>query len=105
MTASVNLDPATGIANAGGYVGDGVAASNLAARTLTDLLLDRKSALAELPWVGHQSPRWEPEPLGWIGVRAGTAINASADAIETRTARHARLHDAALRILGANFDY
>jgi hypothetical protein len=100
MTASVNLDPATGIANAGSYVGDGVAASNL-----TNLLLDRKSALVELPWVGHQSPRWEPEPLRWIGVRTGTAINASADATENRTGRHARLHDVALRILGANLDY
>jgi glycine/D-amino acid oxidase-like deaminating enzyme len=105
MMASVNLDPATGIAGAGGYVGDGVAASNLAARTLADLLLDRKSALVELPWVGHQSPRWEPEPLRWIGVRAGTAINASADATENRTGRQARLHDVALRLLGANLDY
>jgi len=105
MTASVNLDPATGIANAGGYVGDGVAASNLAARTLSDLLLDRKSALTELPWVGHRSPRWEPEPLRWIGVRAGTAINASADATESRTGRRARLHDVALRWLGANLEY
>ena len=53
MMASVNFDEATGIAIAGGYVGDGVAASNLAGRTLRDLLLDRKSALVELPWVAH----------------------------------------------------
>jgi len=105
MIASVNLDPATGIASAGGYVGDGVAASNLAARTLSDLLLDRKSALVELPWVGHQSPRWEPEPLRWLGVRMGTAINASADTIENRTGRRARLHERALRLLGAHLEY
>jgi len=105
MIASVNLDPATGIASAGGYVGDGVAASNLAARTLTDLLLDRKSALVELPWVGHRSPNWEPEPLRWLGVRAGTAINASADVIERRLGRRARLHETALRLLGANLEY
>jgi len=105
MTASINLDPATGIASAGGYVGDGVAASNLAARTLSDLLSDRKSALVELPWVGHQSPHWEPEPLRWLGVRAGTAINASADAIENRTGRRARLHERALQMLGAHLEY
>ncbi len=32
-------------------------------------------------------------------------ISVAADAIETRTVRHAQLHDVALRILGANFDY
>lgn len=105
MTASVNLDPATGIASAGGYVGDGVAASNLAARTLSDLVLDRKTALVELPWVGHQSPRWEPEPLRWLGVRAGSAISASADAIENRTGRRAMFHETLLRKLGAHFEY
>ena len=36
---AVGLDPATGIAWAGGYVGEGVAAANLAGRTLRDLLL------------------------------------------------------------------
>ena len=36
--ASVGLDPATGLAWAGGYVGDGVATSNLAGRTLADLI-------------------------------------------------------------------
>ncbi len=105
MAASVNFDPTTGIASAGGYVGDGVAASNLAARTLSDLLLDRKSALVELPWVGHQSPLWESEPLRWLGVRAGTAINASADAIETRTGRRARRHEFLLKKLGAHLEY
>ena len=37
--ASVGLDPATGLAWAGGYVGDGVATTNLAGRTLRDLVL------------------------------------------------------------------
>jgi glycine/D-amino acid oxidase-like deaminating enzyme len=105
MKASVNFDERTGIASAGGYVGDGVAASNLAGRTLTDLLLDRKTHLVELPWVGHRSPRWEPEPLRWIGVRLGAMLNASADRIEERTGRRARGHDALLNALGANFGY
>src|SRR5262249_8470831 len=56
---SVGLDLVTGIAWAGGYVGQGVAASNLAGRTLADLLLSRESELVRLPWVGYRSRTWE----------------------------------------------
>jgi glycine/D-amino acid oxidase-like deaminating enzyme len=69
-SAGVDFDQATGMGWAGGYVGHGVTATNLAARTLADLVLDRTSPLTELPWVGHQSPTWEPEPLRWLGVRS-----------------------------------
>jgi glycine/D-amino acid oxidase-like deaminating enzyme len=55
----------------GGYVGDGVAAANLAGRTLADLILKRDTPRTTLPWVGHTSRRWEPEPLRWLGVNAG----------------------------------
>ena len=67
--ATVTLDRATGLGWAGGYVGHGVTATNLAGRTLADLVLDQKTPLTELPWVGHQSRQWEPEPLRWLGVR------------------------------------
>jgi glycine/D-amino acid oxidase-like deaminating enzyme len=56
---------------AGGYVGDGVATSNLAGRTLAALILGRGGPLTGLPWVGHPSRRWEPEPLRWLLVNAG----------------------------------
>ena len=69
--ASVGLDRATGLGWAGGYVGDGVATANLAGRTLTDLVTGTASDLTRLPWVGHRSPRWEPEPLRWLGINAG----------------------------------
>ena len=105
MMASVNFDEATGIATAGGYVGDGVAASNLAGRTLRDLLLDRKSTLVELPWVGHRSPRWEPEPVRWAGVRTGMALNSYADATEKRTGRSARFAERVLGMMGADYGY
>ena len=82
--ASVRFDPETGLASAGGYVGDGVASTNLAGRTLADLLLGRTSELTRLPWVGHTSPRWEPEPLRWLGVNAGLRVAAAADATEAR---------------------
>ncbi|GAB4049513.1 NAD(P)/FAD-dependent oxidoreductase [Catellatospora paridis] len=65
---SVGLDRTTGLAWAGGYVGDGVAATNLAGRTLADLITGADSPLTALPWVNHRSPRWEPEPLRWLGI-------------------------------------
>jgi len=76
---AVGLDRASGLAWAGGYVGDGVATTNLAGRTLTDLILGRDSALTRLPWVGHRSRRWEPEPLRWLGVRGALALPAAID--------------------------
>ena len=51
---SVDADPATGLAWAGGYVGEGVAAANLAGRTLRDLLRGERSELTALPWVGRK---------------------------------------------------
>ncbi|HET9656102.1 MAG TPA: FAD-binding oxidoreductase [Kineosporiaceae bacterium] len=83
--ASVGLDPATGLAWAGGYVGDGVGTSNLAGRTLADLLLGRDTELTRLPWVGHCSPRWEAEPWRWLGVNAGLRAMSAADGEERLT--------------------
>jgi glycine/D-amino acid oxidase-like deaminating enzyme len=75
-----------GVAWAGGYVGDGVAAANLAGRTLADLILDRDSDLTRLPWVNHRSRRWEPEPARWLGINAGLRATALMDAIDRRRA-------------------
>ena len=68
-SAGISFDPATGLGDAGGYVGHGVTATNLAGRTLAELVLKRSTALTALPWVNHTSRRWEPEPLRWLGVR------------------------------------
>lgn len=85
--ASVGLDPSTGIGWAGGYVGDGVATSNLAGRTLADLVLGQDTPLTHLPWVGHRSPAWEPEPLRWTGINLGLRVATAADAEERATGR------------------
>jgi glycine/D-amino acid oxidase-like deaminating enzyme len=98
---SVSWDPATRTGSAGGYVGDGVAASNLAGRTLADLVLGRDTALTALPWVNHRSPRWEPEPLRWLGVNAGLRLAQLADREEESTGRPARL-GAVLSLLTAH---
>lgn len=98
--ASVGLDRTTGLAWAGGYVGDGVSTTNLAGRTLADLVLDRDTDLTALPWVGHRSPRWEPEPLRWLGVSASLAAMTTADGVELRTGRPARRAELFNRLLG-----
>jgi glycine/D-amino acid oxidase-like deaminating enzyme len=78
----VAYDRRTGIASAGGYVGDGLAAANLAGRTLADLICGRDTEITRLPWVGHRSRSWEPEPLRWLGVRTVSAAVARADRAE-----------------------
>jgi len=84
---SVAFDRSTGLATAGGYVGDGVSTTNLAGRTLADLITRRDTALTHLCWVGHRSPAWEPEPLRWLGVNAGLAAMSWADRVEARTGK------------------
>ena len=91
-----------GVGWAGGYVGDGVAATNLAGRTLADLVLDRRTALTTLPWVGHRSPRWEPDALRWLGINAGLRAAHLADAEERRTGRPARLGAVIERLTGGH---
>ena len=93
--ASVGLDPSTGLAWAGGYVGDGVATTNLAGRTLRDLVLGHDTELTRLPWVNHRSPRWEPEPLRWLGVNAVRLAFTAADREESLTRRPSLLARAA----------
>jgi glycine/D-amino acid oxidase-like deaminating enzyme len=98
--ASVGLDPATGLGWAGGYVGDGVATTNLAGRTLAGLILGEDTPITRLPWVGHRSPRWETEPLRWLGTNAGLHLMSFADRQEARTGRPSRAADLFGRFLG-----
>ena len=71
---SVGFDRSTGLAWAGGYVGEGVAAANLAGRTIADLVLRPDSALVALPWVQHRSRRWEPEPVRWAAINGARRL-------------------------------
>jgi glycine/D-amino acid oxidase-like deaminating enzyme len=98
--ASAGLDRATGLGWAGGYVGDGVATTNLAGRTLTDLILGADTGLTRLPWVGHRSPDWEVEPLRWLGANAGLRAMSWADQREDSTGRPSLVARLAGRFLG-----
>jgi glycine/D-amino acid oxidase-like deaminating enzyme len=91
---TVRLDRETGIGIAGGYVGHGVATTNLAGRTLRDLILREQTELTTLPWVGRTTRRWEPEPLRWIGAQLVYALYRAADRREAASG-NARTHPAA----------
>ena len=84
---SVGLDRDSGIGWAGGYVGYGVAAANLAGRTLADLVCGRDTEITRLPWVGHRWPRWEHEPFRFAGINLGLRAMARGDRHEERTGR------------------
>jgi glycine/D-amino acid oxidase-like deaminating enzyme len=98
--ASVGFDRSRGYAWAGGYVGDGVSTTNLAGRTLADLITGRSTELTSLPWVNHRSRRWEPEPLRWLGVNLGLRMMTGADAAEARTGRPSRRAEWFGRLIG-----
>jgi len=66
---TMSYDPASGLATARGYTGQGVATANLSGRTLADLILGRDTAITSLPTVNHEPRPWEPEPLRWLGAR------------------------------------
>jgi hypothetical protein len=82
--ATVRYDAGRGIGLAAGYAGHGVTAAHVAGSTLADLVLGRESELVRLPWVDHHSPRWEPEPLRWLGVHGMYRLFRLADAWEER---------------------
>ena len=94
---TVGLDPATGLGWAGGYVGSGLTTTNLAGRTLADLVRGEATQLTRLAWVNRRPRKWEPEPLRYLGVNGLYALYRAADERErrggSRTSRLARVAD------------
>jgi glycine/D-amino acid oxidase-like deaminating enzyme len=88
--AGVDFD--SGLASAGGYTGDGVVLSHVAATALADLITspDAESAFTRLPFVQRAGRRWEFEPLRWIGINAGLSLATWADRVEAKHARVSR---------------
>lgn len=99
---SVGIDRGHRLAWAGPYVGDGVATSNLAGRVLRNLILNRDEELNNLPIVDHRSPKWEIEPLRWVGVNAGLAAAQLGDLEEQVTRRPSRVSSLLEKITGAH---
>lgn len=88
---SLGLDRSSGLGWLGGYVGEGVAATNLAGRTIAELIVGEPTARTQLAWVDAASPRWEPEPLRWLAIKGLLALGSSVDHSEERTGRTAKL--------------
>lgn len=78
-SATVSLNPKTGIGVAGGYVGHGVSGTNLAGRTLKDFILENDTDLTRLGWVDRSPRKWEPEPLRWFGAKTFYQVYEIAD--------------------------
>ncbi|WP_232496663.1 NAD(P)/FAD-dependent oxidoreductase [Agromyces humatus] len=98
--ATASYNPKTGVGFAGGYVGDGLSTTNLAGRTMTDLVLGIDSELTRLPWANHRSPLWEPEPLRYLGANLGILGMTLADPEELLTRKPSVIARATARLTG-----
>lgn len=98
-TAAITFDPGRRMGWVGGYVGSGVTATNLAGRTMADLVLGRDTDLVHLPWVGHRSPSWEPEPFRYLGINLARRLAPWADAAEFRSGRPSKVFGGLLESL------
>lgn len=100
MQPAIRFDRKSGRGWAGGYFGNGVGASQLAGRSLADLVLARETDRLRTPWIDpvEEDRRWEPEPLRWLGIKAARSLMHLADRQESRGSS---LAGATRRVLGA----
>ncbi len=84
----------------GGYVGDGVTLSYLAAAAMADLLTHTQSVRTSLPFVQRSNPKWEPEPLRWLAINSAIALSSVSDHEENLTQRPSLLMKALAPIIG-----
>ena len=64
-------------------------ASFLFGQTLAELILQRDTDRTRMPWVfrgdpARVLPRWEPEPLRWLGFKAAWSIYAWEEAVHAK---------------------
>lgn len=86
-TPFVAVDEEPGVHRAGGYVGEGVAATNLAGRCLAHSIVGTGDDVTTLPWVRRASRRWPVEPFRWVGITAAAALFEQADRREAKSDR------------------
>jgi glycine/D-amino acid oxidase-like deaminating enzyme len=89
LSPSLNYDPATGQAWAGGFFGNGVGAAHLAGKTLADLVLKQDTERVHTPWVNppDDKKKWEPEPLRWLGISTMAKLMHQVDRAEYASGR------------------
>jgi glycine/D-amino acid oxidase-like deaminating enzyme len=84
------FDRTSGLGFVGAFGGHGVTAANISGRTMRDLVLGQSTDLTSLPWVGHHTRNWEPEPIRFVASRLIAKTLDASDAYEERTGRPAR---------------
>jgi len=102
LSPFVRVDHSTGLCSAGGYTGDGVVLSHVAATALADLIVtpDQETDFTKLTFVHHRSRSWEPEPLRWLGINAGLALAQWADRTERRKNKSSKASVLLEKLLG-----
>lgn len=99
---TVTYDKQTHLAWARGYAGDGVTFAHIAGRTLADLLTEQPTSRTSMPWVGHVSPEWPPEPFRLIGSRVVSWSMRAQDAKEAKKGTTSKRKSLAELLLGRN---
>lgn len=87
---TAQIDQRTKIASLGGYVGDGVAFSYVAAKEVARSI-QGSFENKPLPIVNHESRRWEPEPFRIIGINTMLRLTEKADETEQKNGRTNRI--------------
>lgn len=102
MWPSVTYDAQSGLASAGGYTGDGVVLSHVAATALADVITapDSDTEFTRLPFVQLGSSPWEFEPFRWMGINFGLGLATWADHLERTKGRVSRASGLLDRLLG-----
>lgn len=90
---SIRHDQRSGHIRVGGLAGHGVVGAQIAGRTVAELIQGRDTRRTRMPWVGHRSRRWEPEPARYLAANAIVQLLTSADGHEQRTGRRAKRAD------------
>jgi glycine/D-amino acid oxidase-like deaminating enzyme len=83
--AYLNFDRNSGIAQIGGYVGDGVTLSYLVAKTLAQSISNKPTP--NLAFIDQKIGKWEIEPIRYFAVNAGFKATVAADYEEKITKR------------------
>lgn len=83
----VRWDREFGYGVIGGYAGDGMTMSYLAAKTLVQEITESSSQLRELHFINRRSRRWEREPVRYFAINTLVALSDIADYEERLTKR------------------
>ncbi len=102
LAPNVHVDHDTGLASVGGYTGDGVVLSRVAATAMADLITnpDTDTEFTRLPFVQQRQRRWEYEPMRWLGINAGLSAATWADHHERRYGTMSRSSQWLERLMG-----